>query len=94
MVNIESKSFDPVGFPTVSVTTKSKAVKIPAKLCAINLGSGFKFFISSQSPIIPSANAGPNTDVASQKVLDVKFENNEAEYEIDITPIIMATPPK
>ena len=94
IVNSESKNFDPVGFPTVSVTTKSTAVKMPARLCAINLGRGFKFFISSQSPISPSAKAGAKTDVASQKVLAVKFENNEAEAEIDITPIIMATPPK
>ena len=50
--------------------------------------------MSSHKPIIPSIKAGPRTEVASQNVDDVKFEISEAEYEIVITPMIIATPPR
>ena len=74
-----SNMAEPVGLPTLSVAIKIPAVNMPATLCAINLGSGFKFFRSSHNPINPKASAGPNTEVASQKVLVVKFETNEVE---------------
>ena len=50
--------------------------------------------MSSHNPINPSASAGPRTDVANQKVVEVKFDIKEVEYEIEIIPIIMATPPR
>jgi hypothetical protein len=50
--------------------------------------------MSSHRPISPSNSAGPRTEVASQKVLEVNSEKSEAEYETVITPIIIATPPK
>jgi hypothetical protein len=94
IVMIESNKVDPVGLPTLLLITRMIAVKIPAKDCAINLGSGDKFRRSSHNPISPSNNAGPRTDVANQKVADVKSEIIEAEYETDITPMIIATPPR
>ena len=50
--------------------------------------------MSSHKPIRPSINAGPNTEVASQNVEEVKLDTNEAEYETVITPMIIATPPR
>ena len=50
--------------------------------------------MSSHNPINPSASAGLRTDVANQKVVEVKFDIKEVEYEIVIIPIIMATPPR
>jgi hypothetical protein len=50
--------------------------------------------MSSHKPISPSTSAGPRTDVANQKVVDVKFEIKDVEYEIEMMPIIMATPPR
>ena len=76
-VIIESNIAEPVGFPTLSVKIKTPAVKTPAILCAINRGRGCKFFKSSHKPIKPRNNAGPKTEVASQKVLVVKFETRE-----------------
>ncbi len=76
---IESNKVDPVGFPTLLVITRIIAVKTPAKDWAINLGSGDKFRKSSHNPISPSNSAGPRTDVANQKVVEVKSEINEAE---------------
>ena len=93
-VIIESKIEDPVGFPILSVIIKMLAVNTPAKVWAINLGNGFRFFRSSQSPIKPKSNAGPRTDVANQKVIDVKFEIKDVEYEIEMMPMMMATPPR
>ena len=78
-VMIESKTAEPVGLPTFLVAIKIPAVNMPATLCAINLGSGFRFLRSSHHPIKPSSNAGPSTEVASQKVLVVKFETKEVE---------------
>jgi hypothetical protein len=60
----------------------------------MNLGKGGMFLMSSHKPISPSNSAGPRTEVASQKVLEVNSEKSEAEYETVITPIIIATPPK
>jgi hypothetical protein len=91
---IESNKVDPVGFPTLLVIIRMIAVKTPANDCAINLGSGDRFRKSSHNPITPSNNAGPRTDVANQKVVEVKSEISEAEYETEITPIIIATPPR
>ena len=71
IVNRESNKVDPVGLPMVSVAIKIIAVKIPAKLCAINLGSGLRFLTSSHNPINPKNNAGPNTELANQNVEDV-----------------------
>ena len=78
-VMIESKTVEPVGLPTLSVITKIPAVNTPAILWAINRGSGCKFLKSSHRPIKPSRSAGPSTEVASQKVLVVKFETNDVE---------------
>ncbi len=78
-VIIESKNEEPVGFPILSVISKMLAVNIPASVWAINLGSGGKFLMSSHRPMSPSINAGPSTEVASQKVLDVNCEKREAE---------------
>jgi hypothetical protein len=75
----ESKIEDPVGFPILSVIIKILAVNTPEKVCAINLGRGGRFLMSSHKPISPSKSAGPRTEVASQKVLDVKYEKREAE---------------
>ena len=94
IVMIESNITEPVGLPTLSVAIKIPAVNTPAILWAINLGSGFKFLRSSHRPIKPRSSAGPSTEVASQKVLVVKFETSEVAYETVITPIIIATPPK
>ena len=78
-VIIESKIEEPVGFPILSVIIKILAVNTPAKVWAINLGKGGKFLMSSHKPISPSNSAGPRTEVASQKVLDVNCEKREAE---------------
>jgi hypothetical protein len=78
-VIIESKIDEPVGLPTLSVISKILAVNTPASVWAINLGKGDKFFMSSHKPISPSNNAGPRTEVASQKVLEVNSEKSEAE---------------
>ena len=43
---------------------------------------------------MPRTRAGPMTDVANQKLLQVKLEKLNAKYETIITPIIIATPPK
>ena len=91
---IESKIEEPVGLPILSVITKMLAVNTPAKVWAINLGKGGKFLMSSHRPTSPSNSAGPRTEVASQKVLEVNSERSEAEYETVITPIIIAIPPK
>jgi hypothetical protein len=32
--------------------------------------------------------------VANQKVVDVKFEIKDVEYEIEMMPMMMATPPR
>ena len=93
-VIIESKIVEPVGFPILSVIIKMLAVNTPAKVWAINLGKGGRFLMSSHKPISPNKSAGPRTEVASQKVLDVNCEKREAEYETVITPKIIATPPK
>jgi hypothetical protein len=93
-VMIESNICDPVGFPTLFPSINTAAVNRPATVWAINLGNGFRFFRSSQSPIKPKSNAGPRTDVASQKVVDVKFEIKDVEYEIEMMPMMMATPPR
>ena len=50
--------------------------------------------MSSHKPISPSASAGPRTDVANQKVVDVKLETKDVEYEMDMMPMMMATPPR
>jgi hypothetical protein len=89
-----SKMFEPVGLPTLFVTIKTLAVNIPAILCAINRGRGDKFFMSSHKPISPRTSAGPRTDVANQKVVDVKSETKDVEYEIEMMPMMMATPPR
>ena len=78
-VIIESKIEEPVGFPILSVIIKMQAVNTPAKVWAINLGRGAMFLMSSHKPIRPSNNAGPRTEVASQKVLEVNCEKREAE---------------
>jgi hypothetical protein len=78
-VIIESKIEDPVGFPILFVIIRMLAVNTPAKVCAINLGKGGKFLMSSHKPMSPSNNAGPSTEVASQKVLEVNCEKREAE---------------
>ena len=78
-VIIESNICDPVGFPTLFPSINTAAVNRPATVWAINLGNGFRFFRSSQSPIKPKSNAGPRTDVANQKVVDVKFEIKDVE---------------
>ena len=78
-VIIESKIEEPVGFPILSVIIKILAVNTPASVWAINLGKGGKFLMSSHKPISPNKSAGPSTDVASQKVLDVNCEKREAE---------------
>jgi hypothetical protein len=93
-VIIESKKEDPVGFPILSVIIRILAVNTPAKVWAKNLGKGDRFLMSSHRPISPRNSAGPRTEVASQKVLEVNSEKSEAEYETVITPIIIATPPK
>jgi hypothetical protein len=91
---MESNKSDPVGLPTLFVRIRIMAVKIPAIDWAINLGRGERFFKSSHKPISPSKSAGPSTEVASQKVVEVKLEIKDAEYETANTPIIIATPPK
>jgi hypothetical protein len=78
-VIIESKIDEPVGFPTLSVIIKILAVNTPASVWAINLGKGGRFLMSSHKPISPNNNAGPSTEVASQKVLEVNSEKSEAE---------------
>jgi len=78
-VIIESKIDEPVGLPTLSVISKILAVNTPASVWAINLGKGGKFLMSSHKPMSPSNNAGPSTEVASQKVLEVNSEKSEAE---------------
>ena len=50
--------------------------------------------MSSHKPISPSASAGPSTDVANQKVVDVKLETKDVEYEMEMMPMMMATPPR
>ena len=89
-VIIESNICDPVGFPTLFPSTNTAAVNRPATVWAINLGNGFKFFKSSHKPIRPRISAGPRTDVANQKVVEVKSETKDVEYEIEMTPIMMA----
>jgi len=79
IVIMESKKDEPVGLPTFFVIIKIIAVKIPANDWAINLGSGERFFKSSHKPISPSKSAGPSTEVASQKVVEVKLEIKDAE---------------
>jgi hypothetical protein len=79
IVIIESKIDEPVGLPTLSVISKIPAVNTPASVWAINLGRGDRFLMSSHKPISPSKNAGPSTEVASQKVLEVNCEIKEAE---------------
>ncbi len=94
IVITESNICELVGFPTLLVAIKIKAVNRPAMVCATKRGSGGRFFISSQSPIKPRTNAGARTDVASQKVLLVKLETSDVEYATTMIPIIMATPPR
>ena len=50
--------------------------------------------MSSHNPINPSASAGPRTDVANHKVVEVKSETKDVEYEIEMMPMMMATPPR
>jgi hypothetical protein len=50
--------------------------------------------MSSHKPISPRTSAGPRTDVANQKVVDVKSETKDVEYEIEMMPMMMATPPR
>jgi hypothetical protein len=78
-VIIESKIEEPVGLPILSVIIKILAVNTPAKVWARNLGKGGRFLMSSHKPISPNNNAGPRTEVASQKVLEVNSEKSEAE---------------
>ena len=57
--------------------TVATATTTPAILCPINLGRGFRLFKSSHNPTKPITIAGPRTDVASQKLLQVNlFEIN------------------
>jgi hypothetical protein len=72
-----SKAVIPVGFPILSFHIKITATTTPAILCPINLGRGFRLFKSSHNPTKPITIAGPRTDVASQKLLQVNlFEIN------------------
>ena len=89
-----SAKVDPVGFATLLPKTNAAATTRPATLCPINLGSGGRFFKSSHKPIKPIASAGPNTEVASKKLLTVKLEKARAKYETSVTPINIATPPR
>jgi hypothetical protein len=50
--------------------------------------------MSSHNPTKPIATAGPSSEVASQKFLNVKSDISSVPYVIVTIPIIIATPPK
>jgi hypothetical protein len=93
-VNKISKKVEPVGFAILLFIINTIEIKIPDIVCAINLRSGDKFFMSSHNPTMPIAIAGPRTEVANQKLLKVEFEKNKAEYDTVTTPISIAKPPR
>ena len=61
IVRSASRNTELVGLPTVFVSIKTSAVNTPAKVCAINLDSGVKCFLSSIKPISPKTIAGAKT---------------------------------
>ena len=72
-----SNTVEPVGFPRLFPAISNNETTKAAMLCPMNLGNGDNFFISSQSPINPSASAGSINDEARKKLLRVKFDKSK-----------------
>ena len=71
-----SNTVEPVGFPRLFPAISNSETTKAAMLCPMNLGNGDKFFISSQSPINPSASAGSINDEARKKLSREKSDKS------------------